>query len=178
MLKKILRKFGPNPLDHLLKKARKKNHENFLLFWNRGLGDIALGLYAIVHRIREYIPEAKITFLTRPNLQDGFLLLGNVDVLVVPDLKRGDRMGTLLHEMGINPEQFDVILDNPDPTQWVKWQLGNLTPRLQWQEKWNTLCEKHRLDPNETYIGAHVHTETNYANWRNWPEKSWRELFE
>ena len=32
-----------------------------MLFWNRGLGDIALGLYAIVHRIRESIPDAKIT---------------------------------------------------------------------------------------------------------------------
>ena len=66
MLKKLIRKFGPNPLDRILEKAKQKNHKTFLIYWNRGLGDIALGLYAIVHRIRETIPDAEITFLTRP----------------------------------------------------------------------------------------------------------------
>ncbi len=71
MFKKLYRKFGPNPLDQMLKKQSGKK---ILIFWNRGLGDIALGLFAIVHRIREFIPDSQITFLTRPNLRDGFLL--------------------------------------------------------------------------------------------------------
>ena len=79
-----------NPLDRIIKKARVRDQKRFLLFWNRGLGDIALGLYAIVHRIRESIPNAEITFLTRPNLYDGFVLLGGVNIIVAPDLKRSN----------------------------------------------------------------------------------------
>lgn len=180
MLKKLLRKYGPNPLDRLLKRAQKKGQKTFLLFWNRGLGDIALGLYAIVHRIREYIPDADITFLTRANLQGGFELLGGVHVLVGPKLKRGDVVDVvdLLYDVGVDPARYDVILENPNPTQWVQWQLGTLTPILHWQEKWDTLCQTFGLDPNETYIGAHVQTETGYANWRDWPIESWRALCE
>lgn len=180
MFKKLIRKFGPNPLDQLLKRAQKKKQKNILLFWNRGLGDIALGLFAIVHRIREFIPDAKITFLTRPNLRDGFLLLGGVEILVAPTLKRGDKVDVrdLLRAMGVDPARFDLIIDRPDPTYWVKWQLGKLTPLLHWQKEWDQLCEKFNLDPSDTYVGAHVQTETSYAEWRNWPTESWTSLFE
>lgn len=180
MLKRLFQKIGPNPLDRILKKAQKKNQKTFLLFWNRGLGDIALGLYAIVHRIREMVPDAEITFLTRPNLHDGFELLGGVKILIAPKLKRKDEVDvpSLLREIGVDPQKFDVILDNPNPTYWVEWQLGTLTPILHWQEKWDSLCEKYNLDPKANYVGAHVQTETDYANWRNWPLESWQALFE
>ncbi|NGX37106.1 MAG: hypothetical protein K1000chlam2_00256 [Chlamydiae bacterium] len=175
MIKKLLRKWGPNPLESLLKKAQKNNHKKFLLFWNRGLGDIVLGLYAIVHRIREVIPDAEITFLTRPNLHDGFILLGDVNIIVAENLKRGDKVDI---QTLIDPTQFDVILDNPNPTQWVQWQLGKLTPILHWQDKWDALSEKFDLDKQATYVGAHVQTETSYAHCRNWPLASWLTLFE
>lgn len=175
MLKKILSKFGPNPLDARLEKAKRRGEKTFLLFWNRGLGDIALGLYAIVHRIREYVPDAKITFLTRPNLEDGFTLLGGVEVIVLPNLKRGDKVK--LDDL-IDTSKYDVVFENPDPTKWVAWQRGKLTPVLHWQEKWDALCEEYDLDPSGKYVGAHVQTETNYAQWRNWPIDSWNELFE
>lgn len=175
MLKRLLRKLGPNPLDALLKRAEKKGAKTFLLFWNRGLGDIALGLFAIVHRIREKIPDAKITFLTRENLKDGFTLLSGVDVIVARGLKRGDKVDV---RSLINPDHFDVIIENPDPSKWVTWQRGTLTPLLHWQEEWDSLCEKYGLDPNEKYVGAHVQTETNYAHWRNWPLESWQDLFQ
>lgn len=175
MFKKLLHKFGPNPLDSLIKKAQKKGQKKFLLFWNRGLGDIALGLYAIVHRIREAIPDAEITFLTRPNLKDGFLLLKGVEIVVAPDLKRGDKIDV---RKLIDPKKYNVIIENPDPTRWVAWQHGKLTPILHWQEKWDTFFEKFDLEEGEKYVGAHVQTETNYANWRNWPVESWQALFE
>lgn len=174
MFKKLYRKFGPNPLDQMLKRAQKRSQKKILLFWNRGLGDIALGLFAIVHRIREFIPDSQITFLTRPNLRDGFLLLGDVEVLVAPQLKRGDKFDIAL----VDPSEFDLIIDNPDPTYWVKWQLGKLTPLLHWQKEWDSLSQKFNLDPHATYVGAHVQTETSYAHWRNWPNESWTALFE
>lgn len=179
MIKKLIRKFGPNPLDYALKKAQRKKKKKILLFWNRGLGDIALGLYAIVHRIREFIPDAEITFLTRPNLHDGFVLLGNVEILIAPKLKRGDEVDVpaLLLDLGIDPQKYDLILENPDPTYWVSWQQGKLTPVLQWKEEWDRLCDKFHLDPEKKYIGAHVQTETNYASWRDWPVESWEALF-
>jgi len=180
MLKNLLRSLTPNPLDRMLKKARAKNQKRVLLFWNRGLGDIALGLYAIVYRIREWIPDAEITFLTRPNLADGFHLLSSGEVLVAPKLKRGEEVDVtgVLEDIGIDPARFDLIIEKPDPTYWVKWQLGKLTPVLHWKEKWNALDEKYGLNSKESYVGAHVQTETDYAAWRNWPVDSWRALFE
>lgn len=175
MFKKLLRKFGPNPLDKILENARSKNQKKFLLFWNRGLGDIALGLYAIVHRIREYIPDAEITFLTRANLHDGFVLLNGVKVIVAPNLKRGD---TVDIRALVDTSKYDVVIPSPDPTHWVKWQLGTLTPELHWQEEWDALCKKFDLDRSGKYVGAHVQTETNYASWRDWPLSSWQQLFE
>lgn len=179
MIKAFLQKCKPNPLERLLVKAQKKNSQKFLLFWNRGLGDIPLGLYAVVYRIRQLVPNCSITFLTRPNLRDGFTLLGGVNVLVAPDLKRGDQVDVhgLLRQLNISPEDFDVIIDQPDPTKWVNWQLGTLTPKLRWQEKWDDLWKTYPLDADEEYIGAHVHAETNYGLWRNWPITSWQELF-
>lgn len=174
-LRSWLRKWRPNPLDQILERAKRKAHQRFLIFWNRGLGDIALGLYALVHHIRSEIPDAEITFLTRPDLRDGFVLLGGVEIIVAPNLKRGDQVAiNTLTDLA----RFDVVIEKPDPTQWVKWQLGQLTPELNWQEKWDTLCDKYRLDSKKRYVGAHVQTETSYAHWRNWPLSSWQQLFE
>lgn len=175
MLKKFLRKISPNPLDGLLKKAQKKKPKKILLFWNRGLGDIALGLYAIVHRIREFLPDVEITFLTRPNLREGFELLGGVHIKILPELKRGDKIDL---NTVIDTKEYDFIIEHPDPTYWVAWQRGTLTPVLHWPKKWDALWEKFSLDPSEKYIGAHVQTETSYASWRDWPIASWQKLFE
>lgn len=181
MFKSLAQRFLPNPLDALLRKAQAKKQRTFLAFWNRGLGDIPLGLFAIVHRIREYVPDAEITFLTRPNLKDGFTLLGGgVETLIAPRLKRKDPVDVyaLLREIGKEPRSFDVIIENPDPTKWVKWQLGKLTPVLHWQKQWDALVERFDLDPKETYVGVHAQTETGYASWRDWPINNWQALFE
>ena len=66
-----------------------------MLAWNRGLGDIALGLYAIVHRIKKMIPDARITFATRGDLLQGFSLLKGVNVIEIPDWKRGEKFDLL-----------------------------------------------------------------------------------
>lgn len=175
-LKQLWKAWGPNPLDLLLRKAEKKEAKSFLIFWNRGLGDIALGLYAITVRIREKIPDAEITFLTRENLKDGFTLLGGCQVIVQKELKRGERFDP--KNCGVDLSQYDVVIENPDPTHWVSWQLGRLTPKLHWQAEWDILWQKYGLDPSYRYVATHVQTETNYANWRDWPEERWSELFQ
>ncbi len=171
MFKKAWRALAPNPLDQILKRAQKQGAKRVLLYWNRGLGDIALGLFAIVYRIRTFLPDAEITFVTRPNLEGGFTLLGGVKVIVLPELKRGQ-------DIVMDTEGYDLVIERPDPTYWVKWQLGKLTPKLHWQSQWDALCERYPLKKEGRYIGAHVQTETAYATWRNWPDAHWRELFE
>ena len=109
MFRTFSRRFLPNPLDWILKKTAKKGEKKILLCWNRGLGDLALGLYAIIHRARELIPDAEITFLTRENLKDGFSMLEGVNVLVDPAWKRGINQT-------IDPElkkQFDTLGSRP-----------------------------------------------------------------
>ncbi|HSX12745.1 MAG TPA: hypothetical protein VLF61_04565 [Rhabdochlamydiaceae bacterium] len=180
MFKQLFRKMAPNPLDRLLKKAQKKQQKRFLIAWNRGLGDIALGLYAIVHRIREFIPDSTITFIARENLKEGFTLLEGVDVLTVPSWKRGKsytiREGLL--EIGQDPAAYDVCIEHPDPTYWVKWQRGRLVPKLKWNPAWDALWKKYGLKEEEFYIGVQPNTETNYGFGRNWSLQKWQTLFD
>jgi ADP-heptose:LPS heptosyltransferase len=161
------RKFLPNPLDWKLKWARRRKAEKVLLCWNRGLGDIPLGVAAIIHRIREYLPEAKITVLTRENLRDGFALLPGIEVLVDPTWKRGSQCKAALHG-------FDLVIQKPSPSEWCRWQWKSFTPRLKW-----TATHERPFDLPEgfTYIGVQAVAETNYGLWRNWPIERWHQLF-
>ncbi|MGH2638851.1 MAG: hypothetical protein ACRDF4_06160, partial [Rhabdochlamydiaceae bacterium] len=169
MFKKLWKKWGPNPLDRILKKAVKQGYKTILIPWNRGMGDIALGLYAIVHRIRTFIPDAKITFITRSDLQEPFQLLNGVDVVIDPSMKRGSKI-TL---SSLPPS--DLIIDNADPSQWVRWQRGILVPKMEWNPDWDDLYLRFHLP--EGCVGAHVNCETNYYLERNWPVDKWQELF-
>ena len=176
MFKKLWRKIGPNPLDLRLKRMQKPG-ARVLFTWNRGLGDIPLGLYALVLRIREFIPDAEVTVLTRRDLQEGFELLQDVKALVGSTWKRGVpvELDKTLAEHNLSRASFDLILENPDPTHWAKWQLGKLTPRLTWNSVWDA---RHEAFPCEgRCVGVHVQTETTYGYEKNWPLSSWRELF-
>lgn len=172
MFRTFARKFLPNPLDWMLKRTAKKGGTRILLGWNRGLGDIALGLYAIVQRIYELIPHAEITFITRENLRDGFSMLEGVRTLIAPDWKRG----------GSSPiderlkKQFDLVIEKPSPTDWVAWQRGKLVPCLKWDRRHDDLYQKFGLGDG-LYVGVQVAAETNYGLWRNWPLDKWQELF-
>lgn len=167
-----------NPFERLLKRARKQGKTRFLLCWNRGLGDIPLGLYAMVHRIRARVQEAQVTILTRSDLAPGFKMLAGVETLVDPQWKRGvlfDLEATL-KTVGVSREDFDCIIEHPDPTKWVSWQLGTLTPKLVWDPAWDVLCTRFALQ-GAPYIGVHVQTETQYGYEKNWPQDYWRAFF-
>jgi ADP-heptose:LPS heptosyltransferase len=175
----LWRKYGINPFDTLLKKAKKANARRILVCWNRGLGDIPLGLYALTHRIRHFIPEAEVTFATRSDLADGFKMLEGASVIVDPEWKRGvpfDLKRTL-QKLGRSLADFDLVLEHPDPTRWLMWQLGALMPRLAWNRQWDPLHERFALGSTKPKIGVHVQTETNYAYEKNWPIDAWKEFF-
>lgn len=179
MFRTLSRLFLPNPLDWMLKKMARRGEKKILLGWNRGLGDIALGLYAIVERIRQFVPDAEITFLVRQNLADGFSLLANVQVLVAPEWKRGEKNSVQesLKKLKIDPKNFDRIIEKPNPTDWVAWQRGNLVPKLKWNREYDSLWTKFHLPEGFTYLAVQVTAETNYGLWRNWPLLKWKELF-
>jgi ADP-heptose:LPS heptosyltransferase len=180
MIKDLLRKYGINPFDTLLKKAKRAGDRRFLICWNRGLGDIPLGLYALTYRIRQFIPGATITFATRSDLADGFKMLDGVATLADPQWKRGvpfDLEKTVAKK-GLSFSDFDLVLEHPDPTRWLMWQLGKLTPRLSWNPEWDRFYNRFALDPTKPYVAVHVQTETNYAYEKNWPIDHWKEFFQ
>jgi UDP-N-acetylglucosamine/UDP-N-acetylgalactosamine diphosphorylase len=164
------RKFLPNPLDYKLKRCARRGGKKILFCWNRGLGDIALGLYAMVQRTREIIPDAEITFMTREGLLDGFSMLEGVKTIGT-SWKRGERVK-------VKDKSYDLIIENPSPTDWVRWQLGKVTPRLKWNSENEDLWKKFNLDPEFTYIGVQIVAETTYGLWRNWPLERWKELMD
>lgn len=164
----------------MLKRAAKRGQKNILLCWNRGLGDIPLGVAAIVHRIFHHLPDATVYVLTRPNLQEGFSLLKGVTVFVDPTWKRGEPIDwkQSVAKLGLGVDQFDLVLDNPRPADWCSWQHKTFVPRLTWDPKNDALFESFYLSNEFFYLGVQVEAETNHGAWRNWPEKYWQEFFD
>lgn len=178
MIGKLKKLWRRGALQRILRTSSKRGDRRVLIVWNRGLGDIALGLCALVHEISQHLPRASITFLTRPDLQEGFLLLESVQTLVAPHWKRGEPidLDRTLRDLGVAKESFDLILEKPDPTLWCRWQLGSFTPRLAWKAEWDILAEKFGLRSSDSYVGMQVQTETSYGYNKNWPLEKWREL--
>src|SRR3989344_1254246 len=172
MFRTFSRLFLPNRFDWLLKKTAERGGKKVLLGWNRGLGDIPLGLFAMVHRIRERIPNADITFMTRENLKEGFSLLDGVKVITDPAWQRGQEMFIPASLQ----KSYDLVIEKPNPTDWVYWQRGKITPRLKWNPENESLFEKFSLPKEGPMIGVQVAAETNYGLWRTWPLSHWQEL--
>ncbi len=179
MFRTLSRSLFPNPFDRKLQTMKERGGTKILLGWNRGLGDIALGLYAIVWRIKEILPEAEITFIIRKNLEEGFSFLGGVKTVLAPDWIRGEPIAfaDTMRQVGMDPKMFDLILEKPSPTDWVRWQRGFLVPRLSWSPVHDRLFERFGLSEEFFYIGVQMSSETSYAPWRNWPIERWIELF-
>ena len=169
MFRTFSRRYLPNRLDWLCKRAAKRKAKTVLIAWNRGLGDIPLGLYAIVHRIRSFLPEAEITFMVRKDLQEGFSLFPEVKFLLASDWKRGE-----IYCIDIDPDDYDLVIPYPKPADWVRWQYGSLVPKLTWNPEYDSYVDRFSL-PNQC-VAIHVHAETNYGLWRNWPEERIREF--
>jgi len=107
-------------------------------------------------------------------------MLDKVSILVNPDWKRGvpfDLKSTLMRS-GLSFADFDLVLEHPDPTRWLNWQLGKLIPKLSWKPEWDSLHERFALDAFKIYLGVHVQTETNYSYEKNWPLSFWKEFFQ
>jgi ADP-heptose:LPS heptosyltransferase len=179
MLRGIRKKFFKSPFDLILKRAKKRGMKKFLFVWNRGLGDIPLGLYPMVRKIREEILDAEITFLIRGDLKEGFLLFKDVRAIVVDSLKRGEkyRGRKILREKNFLKKDFDVFIKKPNPAFWVREDWEKIIPKLSFDKKFDNLYKKFNLKEEKVYLGVQTHSDTNHSNWRDWPEKRWEEFF-
>ena len=81
-------------LDRAVRRARAKGRHDFLFFWNRGLGDIALCLVPIFARIRRDVRGARIVVVTRAELAEPFSMTDADRVIIVPALERDARLST------------------------------------------------------------------------------------
>lgn len=181
MMRELIRKLRGNELERILARASARGARRSLVYWNRGLGDIPLGLYALFRRVREALPGVEIAVLTRADLAEAFELLAIERVIVDPALVRDEREGyrRACERTGTRPRDFDVVLEWPDPTEWVPWQLGTVVPRLALKPEHDALWRKFGLDEKRPYVAAHVSTETArfYGYVKDWPAERWRELF-
>ena len=175
------RTFGTH-FDRVMARAARDSRKRFLFFWNRGLGDIALGLVPMFLRIRREIPGARIEVVTREELRDAFSLTGIDALHVVPGLEREKRIDLAREApvLGLPLADFTAVFDYPDPNRWLTSRRREYPPKLAWQPSWDALHERFPevAADHRTVIVAHVSSETAsfYGYPKDWPAEAWRAL--
>lgn len=174
------RAFG-TAFDRALRKAKAARHDRFLFYWNRGLGDIALGLVPLFERIRREIPGARIEVVTRPELVDAFSLTGVEAVHALEGLPRESRidLDAACLKLGLDRADYGAAFDYPDPNRWLTGRRQVDPPRLSWNAAWDRDLEALLpARPGEVVIGAHVNSETAryYGYRKDWPAECWQAL--
>lgn len=167
-VRKLLQKLKPILFVLFLFYLKIRKRKKILILWNRGLGDIPLGLYGLNKRIKQIIPDAEITYLTRSDLLQGFQLLEDCKVIVDDRMVRGKS-----YEISyFIKRQYEFVFTHPDPTYWLLDQLKTLTPKLKLSS----------VNPNlkKNKIAIHVQTETGefYGYDKNWPIEHFQELIQ
>lgn len=171
-----------NQFERAMRRARGLDRPRVLLYWNRGLGDIALGLCALFERIRADFPDARISVITRGDLGPAFTMTEADEVLVWPVLARGNADGFAqgCAALDIRTDDYDIVLDRPNPTAWLADGLGRFVPRMHWPAQWNALADRFTaIGTDRPVIVAHVSSETGqfYGYVKDWPSERWRDLF-
>ena len=118
----------------------------------------------------EKIENAQITFLIREDLKEGFSLFEGVDLIIAKNWERGKHYKA---DKKLR-SKFDVIIEKPDPTYWVSWQIGKVIPKLKFDRAHDKLYKKFNLGEKREYIGVQTKASTTHSNWRDWPVQLWR----
>jgi hypothetical protein len=167
--------------DRLLAAARREQRREFVFAWNRGLGDIALGLVPLFARIREAIPGSRIVVFTRADLAETFSLAGVDTIHVVAGLARDARIDVQREakRARVALAADATVIADPDPTRWLEGWRERYPPVLHWQRELDAQADA--LVPRfagDIVIGAHVHSETAqyYGYVKDWPAQRWHSL--
>lgn len=190
MPRKLTRRFLDatigTPWERLLRRARLREATRFIIFWNRGLGDIPLGLHQVVVELKEQLPAARITVVTRAELAECFELLPVDEIVVDPKLSRADRdvARQSMRRAGLVVDPHDVVLASPDPTRWFR-NGRRRQPRLVWPGRFDALARRFDAlfdaEPGDWIdIAVHVSSETAtfYTYRKDWPLDRWQSLFD
>jgi hypothetical protein len=170
------------PFDRALRDALHAGRHEFAFGWNRGLGDVALGLVPLFARIRAADPASRIVVFTRADLADMFGLTDADAVHVVPGAVRGRAIDPVASAaaMGVALPPSATVFADPDPTRWLDGRRQAYPPSLRWNPDWNARADRLvPAAPGTIDIGAHVSSETAqyYGYVKDWPAAHWRELF-
>ena len=175
------RAFG-TAFDRTLQRAARDARTDYLFFWNRGLGDIALGLVPLFDRVRARRPGARIVVVTREELRVPFAMTAADEVHVLPRLEREARvdLATMCRALEMDPRRFAAAFEYPDPNRWIEGRRREHPPRLRWPQDWDARTDA--LLPaaaGMTFVGAHVSSETAgyYGYRKDWPAACWQALF-
>ena len=190
LIRRLLDNHFGNAWDRMIDRARRRRLRRFLLLWNRGLGDIALGLCQVVDEIRDQVPDADITVITRSDLAEPFRLLAVDHVIVDAALRRDqpEPIKAVLQRLGIDRAGYDVVLSKIDPTRWFR-DRPRARPELAWLPAFDALARRfdHHFVADvdsqagaPTYVGIHVQCETAsfYSYRKDWPLAAWNSLLD
>jgi hypothetical protein len=161
--------------ERILREARRSGRHRYVFAWNRGLGDIALGLVPLFMNIRATDPLARIEVVTREDLAQPFELARVDAIHVVPALARGTPVDVSKHE-----DDVTVVFADPDPTRWLDGRREAYPPRIRWRSEWNGLADHFVPEARDVVtVGAHVASETAqyYGYVNDWPAERFRALF-
>ncbi len=170
------------PFDRAVEQARRDARTHFVFGWNRGLGDIALGLVPLFAQIRAAIPQARIEVFTRADLAEGMALTPCDAVHVIPGLARGPAVDVAraAASAGVALGPRTVVFADPDPTRWLDGRRQTYPPVLRWDARHDALADPLvPPSPGVITLGAHVSSETAryYGYVKDWPADAWRALF-
>lgn len=193
MPRKFIRRFADaafgTPWERHLRRARLRGTERVLVVWNRGLGDIALGLSQVIAELRERLPGIELVVLTREDLAECFAMLPVDRVLVDADLRRGstDAIRQSMRRAGFEPTPRDLVLVELDPTRWFRGTRRK-PPVLRWPD--DADARVRRFDDRFLVdgdggaggpwidIACHVSSETAafYRYRKDWPIDCWQAM--
>ena len=168
--------------DRILRAAARDGRREFVFAWNRGLGDIALGLVPLFARIRSRIRDSRILVFTRADLAEAFSLTGVDAIHIVPGMMRGTPVdiAAAASGLGVALPASSIAFPDPDPTRWLDGRRREYPPSLRWDPRWNAQADALVPPfPGTVVIGAHVNSETaqHYGYVKDWPAAAWQALF-
>jgi ADP-heptose:LPS heptosyltransferase len=181
-LRSVADRLGREPYERALADGVRRRCARIVFYWNRGLGDIALGLVPMFARAAQKLPGASIEVVTRAELAEPFRLTDAKTIHVVPGLERAERIGaaTACARLPADPRAGALAIDAPDPTRWLAVASHPAPPRLHWSAAFDALAAP-LVDRDDTrpWIAVHASTETaeHYRYVKDWPAESWRALF-
>ncbi len=170
-----------NAFERRLRGAARTRRTEVVFAWNRGLGDIPLGLLPLFAQVRAAKPAARIVVVTRADLAQAMALAGADRVVAVPGLTRGAPLNlrAVAPSLGLALGDAAAVFADPDPDRWLR-SRAPFAPVLRWNRADDARAARF-IDPHDARpcIGIHAASETarHYRYAKDWPAEHWARLF-